>query len=77
MGLGWDFTGPYKCCFHVTLAIFELLFSPGDGQEEEGSRGVCPESPSGQVRSLRYRRINSPESDRLSTAEGRDAYGQR
>ncbi|XP_036383119.1 tau-tubulin kinase 1 isoform X2 [Megalops cyprinoides] len=41
-------------------------------------RGAPPESPSMQVRSLRYRRINSPESDRLSAAEGRaDVYGQR
>ncbi|XP_008295537.1 tau-tubulin kinase 1 [Stegastes partitus] len=56
-------------------------------QEEEAGRGACPvspvrggapESPTGQGRSLRYRRVNSPESDRLSVAEGRaDAYGQR
>ncbi|XP_040001002.1 tau-tubulin kinase 1 [Xiphias gladius] len=56
-------------------------------QEEEPGRVVCPvspirggapESPTGQGRSLRYRRVNSPESDRLSAAEGRvDAYGQR
>ncbi|XP_054460036.1 tau-tubulin kinase 1 [Anoplopoma fimbria] len=56
-------------------------------QEEEVSRGACPgspirggvpESPTGQGRSLRYRRVNSPESERLSAAEGRaDAYGQR
>ncbi|XP_058496708.1 tau-tubulin kinase 1 isoform X1 [Solea solea] len=56
-------------------------------QEEEAGRVVCPvspvrggapESPTGQGRSLRYRRVNSPESDRLSAAEGRaDAYGQR
>ncbi|XP_077935727.1 tau-tubulin kinase 1 isoform X1 [Gasterosteus aculeatus] len=56
-------------------------------QEEEASRGACPvspvrggvpESPTGPGRSLRYRRVNSPESDRLSAAEGRaDAYGQR
>ncbi|XP_047433470.1 tau-tubulin kinase 1 isoform X2 [Mugil cephalus] len=56
-------------------------------QEEEASRGACPvspvrgvvpESPTGQGRSLRYRRVNSPESDRLSAAEGRvDGYGQR
>ncbi|XP_066553394.1 tau-tubulin kinase 1 [Amia ocellicauda] len=47
--------------------------------EEDPSRGACPvspvrippESPSVQVRSLRYRRVNSPESDRLSAAEGR------
>ncbi|XP_063738893.1 tau-tubulin kinase 1 [Eleginops maclovinus] len=57
------------------------------GQEEESGRGACPaspvrggvpESPTGQGRSLRYRRVNSPESDRLSAAEGRnDGYGQR
>ncbi|XP_053193580.1 tau-tubulin kinase 1 [Scomber japonicus] len=54
-------------------------------QEEESGRAACPpspvrapESPNGQGRSLRYRRVNSPESDRLSAAEGRaDAYGQR
>ncbi|KAJ8002195.1 hypothetical protein DPEC_G00177300 [Dallia pectoralis] len=55
---------------------------------EEPSRGACPlspcragvapESPNGQMRSLRYRRLNSPESDRMSAAEGRvgDGYGQ-
>uniref|UniRef100_A0A3Q3QYH9 non-specific serine/threonine protein kinase n=1 Tax=Monopterus albus TaxID=43700 RepID=A0A3Q3QYH9_MONAL len=56
-------------------------------KEEEASRGPCPvspvcggapDSPTGQGRSLRYHRVNSPESDRLSAAEGRaDAYGQR
>nr|XP_046232848.1 tau-tubulin kinase 1 isoform X2 [Scatophagus argus]XP_046232857.1 tau-tubulin kinase 1 isoform X2 [Scatophagus argus] len=56
-------------------------------QDEEAGRVTCPvspvrggapESPTGQGRSLRYRRVNSPESDRLSAAEGRaDAYGQR
>ncbi|XP_041641171.1 tau-tubulin kinase 1 isoform X2 [Cheilinus undulatus] len=56
-------------------------------QEEESGRGACPvspvrggapDSPTGQGRSLRYRRVNSPESDRLSAAEGRaDGYGQR
>lgn len=56
-------------------------------QEEEAARAACPvspvrggalESPTGQGRSLRYRRVNSPESERVSAAEGRaDAYGQR
>ncbi|KAM9819834.1 tau-tubulin kinase 1 [Syngnathus typhle] len=41
-------------------------------------QGGAPDSPTGQGRSLRYRRVNSPESERLSAAEGRgDAYGQR
>lgn len=48
--------------------------------EEEQSRGVGvpsspvrapPDSPTTPVRSLRYRRVNSPESERLSTADGR------
>ncbi|NXD42365.1 TTBK1 kinase, partial [Copsychus sechellarum] len=47
--------------------------------EEEQRNGVCPsspvrvppESPTTQVRSLRYRRVNSPESERLSTADGK------
>nr|XP_023838645.1 tau-tubulin kinase 1 isoform X1 [Salvelinus alpinus]XP_023838653.1 tau-tubulin kinase 1 isoform X1 [Salvelinus alpinus]XP_023838661.1 tau-tubulin kinase 1 isoform X1 [Salvelinus alpinus] len=68
----------------------KLRISLGKGAQEgdEPSRGACPmspcrpggapESPSGQVRSLRYRRINSPESDRMSAADGRgvDGYGQ-
>ncbi|XP_051957820.1 tau-tubulin kinase 1 [Xyrauchen texanus] len=57
------------------------------GQEEEGNRGGSPmlpqrgggglDSPGVQVHSLRYRRVNSPESDRLSAADGREGYGQR
>ncbi|KAM9564728.1 tau-tubulin kinase 1 isoform 7-T11 [Guaruba guarouba] len=47
--------------------------------EEEQRNGVCPsspvrvppESPTAQARSLRYRRVNSPESERLSTADGK------
>ncbi|NXH15111.1 TTBK1 kinase, partial [Bucco capensis] len=47
--------------------------------EEEQRNGVCPsspgrvppESPPAQARSLRYRRVNSPESERLSTADGK------
>ncbi|NXF96093.1 TTBK1 kinase, partial [Eubucco bourcierii] len=53
--------------------------------EEEQRNGVCPsspvrvppESPTAQVRSLRYRRVNSPESERLSTAEGKGDLHER
>nr|XP_033792155.1 tau-tubulin kinase 1 isoform X1 [Geotrypetes seraphini]XP_033792157.1 tau-tubulin kinase 1 isoform X1 [Geotrypetes seraphini]XP_033792158.1 tau-tubulin kinase 1 isoform X1 [Geotrypetes seraphini] len=54
--------------------------------EEDQSRGVCPsspvrvppESPTTPARSVRYRRINSPESDRVSTAEGKvDLFERR
>lgn len=57
------------------------------GQEEDSNRGVCPvspqrvggalDSPGVHLHSLRYRRVNSPESDRMSAADGRDGYGQR
>lgn len=47
--------------------------------EEDQKSGVCPispvravpDSPTTQARSLRYRRVNSPESERLSTADGK------
>ncbi|NWX43981.1 TTBK1 kinase, partial [Steatornis caripensis] len=53
--------------------------------EEEQRNGVCPsspvrvppESPTTQVRSLRYRRVNSPESERLSTADGKADLHER
>ncbi|XP_077574360.1 tau-tubulin kinase 1 isoform X1 [Stigmatopora nigra] len=56
-------------------------------KEEEAGHGArppspgrvgAPDSPGAQGRSPRHRRLNSPESERLSAAEGRaDAYGQR
>ncbi|KAL4640776.1 Tau-tubulin kinase 1-like [Arapaima gigas] len=66
----------------------KLRISIGKGAaEEDPNRGACPvspvrgvppESPSTQVRSLRYRRVNSPESERLSAADGRpDGYDKR
>lgn len=36
-----------------------------------------PDSPTTPVRSLRYRRVNSPESERLSTADGRAELHER
>lgn len=54
--------------------------------EEEQSRGMGvpsspvrapPDSPTTPVRSLRYRRVNSPESERLSTADGRVELHER
>ncbi|EPY76687.1 hypothetical protein CB1_001402067 [Camelus ferus] len=54
--------------------------------EEEQSRGVGvpsspvrapPDSPTTPVRSQRYRRVNSPESERLSTADGRVELHER
>uniref|UniRef100_A0A4X2KCP5 non-specific serine/threonine protein kinase n=1 Tax=Vombatus ursinus TaxID=29139 RepID=A0A4X2KCP5_VOMUR len=60
--------------------------SSGHCVEEEQSRGVGvpsspvrapPDSPTTPVRSLRYRRVNSPESERLSTADGRAELHER
>ncbi|XP_038816741.1 tau-tubulin kinase 1-like [Salvelinus namaycush] len=69
----------------------QLRISISKGQlaaeEEEPARGTCPDALVGgappemtgaQVCALRYRRINSPESDRLSAADGRpDIYDKR
>uniref|UniRef100_A0A8C6UBN3 Protein kinase domain-containing protein n=1 Tax=Neogobius melanostomus TaxID=47308 RepID=A0A8C6UBN3_9GOBI len=38
------------------------------GPDEDPGSARAPESPNGQGRSLRYRRVNSPESERLSTS---------
>uniref|UniRef100_A0A3Q0SCQ7 non-specific serine/threonine protein kinase n=1 Tax=Amphilophus citrinellus TaxID=61819 RepID=A0A3Q0SCQ7_AMPCI len=75
-GEGWDDTDFNRNRLRISLT-----------KEEEAGRGACPvspgrggapESPIDPGRSLRYRRVNSPESDRLSAAEGRpDGYGQR
>ncbi|XP_019404565.1 PREDICTED: tau-tubulin kinase 1 [Crocodylus porosus] len=53
--------------------------------DEEQRSGICPsspirvppESPTAQVRSLRYRRVNSPESERVSTADGKADLHER
>ncbi|XP_045556943.1 tau-tubulin kinase 1 isoform X2 [Salmo salar] len=69
----------------------QLRISISKGQlaaeEEEPARGTCPDALVGgappemtgaQVCALRYRRINSPESDRVSAADGRpDIYDKR
>ncbi|XP_030593687.1 tau-tubulin kinase 1 [Archocentrus centrarchus] len=78
-GEGWDDTDFNRNRLRISLTK--------GAQEEEAGRGACPvspgrggapESPIDPGRSLRYRRVNSPESDRLSAAEGRpDGYGQR
>ncbi|XP_010887412.2 tau-tubulin kinase 1 isoform X2 [Esox lucius] len=68
----------------------QLRISISKGQlavEEEPSKGACLEAPvcgappemtGVQVSALRYRRVNSPESERLSAADGRpDIYDKR
>ncbi|XP_035259567.1 tau-tubulin kinase 1-like isoform X2 [Anguilla anguilla] len=74
-GEAWEETDFNRNKLRISLSKMQC------GMEEDPSRGLCPgapDSPNMQVRSLRYRRVNSPESDRLSAAEGRgDIYGQR
>uniref|UniRef100_A0A8C4ZRW2 Protein kinase domain-containing protein n=1 Tax=Gadus morhua TaxID=8049 RepID=A0A8C4ZRW2_GADMO len=80
-GEGWEDTDFNRNKLRISLTKVSCVRS------EEASRGACPvspgrggavESPGAQVRSLRYRRINSPESDRVSAADGRaDVNGQR
>uniref|UniRef100_A0A3Q3X7W4 non-specific serine/threonine protein kinase n=1 Tax=Mola mola TaxID=94237 RepID=A0A3Q3X7W4_MOLML len=82
-GEAWEDTDFNRNRLRISLNKSSPLFFC----EEEAGRGACPlspvrggapESPTGQGRSLRYRRVNSPESDRLSAAEGRaDAFGPR
>ncbi|XP_051967531.1 tau-tubulin kinase 1-like [Xyrauchen texanus] len=76
---GWEETD-------INRNKLRITFGKG-GQEDDRNRGVCPaspqrgggglDSPGVQVHSLRFRRVNSPESDRFSAAEGREGYGQR
>ncbi|XP_055080456.1 tau-tubulin kinase 1 [Periophthalmus magnuspinnatus] len=69
-GEGWEDTDFNRNRLRISL-------NKGGPDEDPGPLRA-PESPSGQGRSLRYRRVNSPESERLSAAEGRaDGYGQR
>ncbi|KAE8600106.1 hypothetical protein XENTR_v10013073 [Xenopus tropicalis] len=67
----WEETDVNRNKLRISISKTQCLM------EEDPSRGGCPsspvrappESPTTQARSLRYRRVNSPESDRLSTAE--------
>ncbi|KAM4692865.1 tau-tubulin kinase 1 isoform 2-T2 [Discoglossus pictus] len=67
----WEETDVNRNKLRISISKTQCLM------EDEPSRGGCPsspvrappESPTTQARSLRYRRVNSPESDRLSTAD--------
>ncbi|KAM3930654.1 tau-tubulin kinase 1 isoform 2-T2 [Leptodactylus fuscus] len=75
----WEETDVNRNKLRISISKTQCLM------EDEHSRHGCPsspvrappESPTTQARSLRYRRVNSPESDRLSTAERADIPERR
>ncbi|XP_069810480.1 tau-tubulin kinase 1 [Dendropsophus ebraccatus] len=75
----WEETDVNRNKLRISISKTQCLM------EDEHSRHGCPsspvrappESPTTQARSLRYRRVNSPESERLSTAERADLLERR
>ncbi|XP_078394149.1 tau-tubulin kinase 1-like [Cetorhinus maximus] len=62
----WDETDINRNKLRISISKTQCVL------DEELSRGPCPSSPVPERQpSLRYRRVNSPESDRLSTADAR------
>ncbi|KAK6293767.1 hypothetical protein J4Q44_G00360930 [Coregonus suidteri] len=81
-GEAWNDTDLNRNQLRISISKGQLA-----AEEDEPARGACTDAPVGgappemtgaQVCALRYRRINSPESDRLSAADGRpDVYDKR
>ncbi|XP_040207664.1 tau-tubulin kinase 1 [Rana temporaria] len=75
----WEETDVNRNKLRISISKTQCLM------EDDHSRHGCPsspvrappESPTTQARSLHYRRINSPESDRLSTADRADHQERR
>ncbi|KAG9472838.1 hypothetical protein GDO78_016763 [Eleutherodactylus coqui] len=75
----WEETDVNRNKLRISISKTQCLM------EDEHSRHGCPsspvrappESPTTQARSLRYRRVNSPESERLSTADRADLQERR
>ncbi|KAL2083627.1 hypothetical protein ACEWY4_021400 [Coilia grayii] len=79
-GEAWDETDFNRNKLRISISKTQVAFDDEGGAGGTGSaeaKGGAPESPSGQARALRYRRVNSPESDRLSGADGRGDAGDR
>ncbi|XP_067092714.1 tau-tubulin kinase 1-like [Osmerus mordax] len=79
-GEAWEDTDFNRNKLRISISKTQLT------AEEEPAKAACPASPVGdppdspgaQARVLMYRRVNSPESDRLSAADGRpDVYDRR
>ncbi|XP_068088694.1 tau-tubulin kinase 1 [Hyperolius riggenbachi] len=75
----WEETDVNRNKLRISISKTQCLM------EDEHSRHGCPsspvrappESPTTQARSLHFRRVNSPESDRLSTADRADLPERR
>ncbi|XP_042301317.1 tau-tubulin kinase 1 isoform X2 [Sceloporus undulatus] len=75
----WEETDVNRNKLRISISKTQCL------AEEDQKSGVCPsspvraapDSPTTQGRSLRYRRVNSPESERLSTADKGDQLERR
>ncbi|MCI4382227.1 hypothetical protein PGIGA_G00012520 [Pangasianodon gigas] len=73
-GEAWDDTDFNRNKLRISISKTQVTAE--EEEQAEGAEPVSPrpgdtESPGAQVRPLRYRRINSPESDHLTGADGR------
>ncbi|XP_076141315.1 tau-tubulin kinase 1 [Alosa pseudoharengus] len=78
-GEAWDDTDFNRNKLRISISKTQVaLEEEGQAGGTDSAEAKALESPSGQARALRFRRVNSPESDRLSGADGRaDAYDRR
>ncbi|XP_063047318.1 tau-tubulin kinase 1-like [Engraulis encrasicolus] len=77
-GEAWDDTDFNRNKLRISISKTQMAYDEEGGAAGSAeAKGGAPESPSGQARALRYRRVNSPESDRLSGADGRGDAGDR
>ncbi|KAF5909549.1 tau-tubulin kinase 1-like, partial [Clarias magur] len=77
----WDDTDFNRNKLRISISKTQVTAEEEEqvqGAEPVSQRPGDPESPGAQGRPLRYRRINSPESDHLTGADGRpDGYDRR
>ncbi|XP_060789234.1 tau-tubulin kinase 1 isoform X2 [Neoarius graeffei] len=69
----WDDTDFNRNKLRISISKTQVTAEEeqAEGAEPVSPRPADPESPGAQIRPLRYRRINSPESDHLTGADGR------
>ncbi|XP_058255282.1 tau-tubulin kinase 1 [Hemibagrus wyckioides] len=80
-GEAWDDTDFNRNKLRISISKTQVTAEeeePAEAAEPVSPRPGDPESPGAQVRPLRYRRLNSPESDHLTGADGKaDVYDRR